>query len=59
MSRDIKKDVNFILDESLQAINTLDELALLRASLRAYVEGMTAEDAVAWAAGEISNSISK
>lgn len=51
--------MNFLLDESLQATTTLDELALLRASLRAYVEGMTAEDAIAWAAGEISNSLTK
>lgn len=57
MSRDLKKDIDFILDQSLQAVSTLDELALLRASLRAYVEGMSAEDAIAWAAAEISNSL--
>lgn len=37
----------------------MDEVALLRIALRAYMEGQSAEDAVAWAAWQISNSLTQ
>lgn len=59
MARNIhtKNDIEQIIDGCTGVGSVLDELTLLRASLRAYLEGMTAEEAVAWACQELSNSL--
>lgn len=52
-------DLQLILDRATgQGLSLLDELTLLRTSLRRYLETGDAEEAVAWAAREISNSVS-
>jgi hypothetical protein len=55
----VKSDIEIILQQVTGAGSPQDELALLRASLRCYLEGMTPGDAVAWAAKELSKSISQ
>lgn len=52
-----KSDLDYILQQATQAATPQDELALLRTSLRAYMEGKSAPDAVAWAANALSKSI--
>lgn len=52
-------DLQLILDQATATgLPLLDELTLLRTSLRRYLETGSAEEAVAWAAKEISNSVS-
>lgn len=52
-------DLNHILDQATgTGMTLLDELTLLRTSLRRYLETGDAQEAVAWAAREISNSVS-
>lgn len=51
-------DLRYLLDAATGAATVLDELTLLRASLRAYLDGMTAEAAAKWAAEQLSNSLS-
>lgn len=55
----IQADIDYILQQSLDAATPADELALLRISLRAYAEGMTAQDAIQWAARELAKSIAQ
>ncbi len=50
-------DLNHILDQ-VTGLPLLDELSLLRISLRRYAETGDAVEAVAWAAEQISNSVS-
>jgi hypothetical protein len=57
MREQISQDIDYILQEVSQCTTTLDELALLRTSLRAYSEGRSAVDAVAWSAQQLSNSM--
>jgi hypothetical protein len=52
-----KSDLDYILQQATQAATPQDELALLRISLRAYMEGMNATDSLAWAAQQLSNSL--
>lgn len=59
MREQITDDIDYILQEVTACGSPLDELALLRTSLRAYKEGRSAVDAVAWAAQQLSNSISR
>lgn len=59
MDPQIKRDIQTILEKSTHCQTTLDELALLRIALRRYLETNDAEEAVAWAAREISTSLSK
>lgn len=54
----IDEDIRYILETVIGAAGPADELALLRVSLRRYLEGQSAVDAVAWAAEELSKSIS-
>ena len=53
----VRDDLDYILLAVTQLPNVLDELALLRVAIRAYQEGRSAEEAVAWAAQQISNSL--
>jgi hypothetical protein len=54
----VKRDLDYILRETVAtAANTLDELTLLRAATRRYMETGDAEGAVAWAAGRLSDSL--
>jgi hypothetical protein len=53
----LTKDLEYILDQSTGA-TLLDELSLIRISLRRYLETGDAREAVAWAAEKISNSVS-
>lgn len=55
--KDFQTDLDYILTSVTGATTVLDELTLLRAALRYYAEGHSAEDSVAWAAHQISNSI--
>jgi hypothetical protein len=52
-------DIDYILQQATQCRTLLDELAMLRVAFRAYANGMSAADAVAWAAKEISESITR
>lgn len=52
-------DIDYILQQATQCGSVPDELALIRISLRAYADGMDAADAVAWAAKELSKSITR
>lgn len=52
-----RQDIDRILTLVLGARNTLDELALLRAALRRYMETGDPEEAVAWAARQIADTI--
>lgn len=52
-------DIPFIIDQLTGVGSVLDELTLLRASLRLYAEGMPAADAVARACEMLSDSITK
>lgn len=52
-----RQDIDRILQLVLGARTPTDELALLRAALRRYVETGDPEEAVAWAARHIANSI--
>jgi hypothetical protein len=52
-------DLNRLLDLATgTGLSLLDELTLLRAALRRYLETGDPDEAVAWAAKEISNSVS-
>lgn len=52
-------DLQLILDRATgTGLSLLDELTLLRTSLRRYLETGDAEEAVAWAAQQIGNSVS-
>lgn len=54
----VKRDLDQILRETLATAATpLDELTLLRAATRRYLETGDPTDAVAWAAGRLSDSI--
>jgi hypothetical protein len=53
----LQNDLDYILTQCL-GMPLLDELAMIRASLRRYSETGNAEEAVAWAANQISNSVS-
>lgn len=55
----IHADINEILETSSEAGTVLDELTILRAALRAWMEGKPPADAVAWAAQQLSNAITK
>lgn len=57
LHENVKSDIDYILQQATQAASMQDELALLRTALRAYTQGMTAQDAVAWAAKELSKSL--
>lgn len=52
-----RADLDLILQRVTGAATTLDELGLLRMALRRYMEGHPADEAVAWAANEISKSL--
>lgn len=55
----LKNDIEEIIDGCTGAVTLMDELTLLRASLRAYLEGMTAAEAVAWASQQLSDSLTQ
>lgn len=55
----VAQDIDYILQQALNMPTLLDEVALIRTSLRVYVEGMSAENSVAWAAGQLAKSLSK
>ena len=61
----MERDINILDDiyeivESCTGVGTLlDELTLLRTSLKAYCNGADPDVAVAWAAKQLSDSISK
>lgn len=55
----LKSDLDRIIDDCTGVGDILDELSLLRVSLRAYVEGMNPGDAVAYASEQLSNSITQ
>lgn len=59
MTDEIRNDIDFIIQECTGVGNLLDELALLRISIRAYCEGAKPEDAVLFACKELSNSLTK
>jgi hypothetical protein len=50
-------DIEYILDSVREVSYPHDELSLLRISLRRYLQGETAEESVAWAAGKLSETI--
>ena len=60
----MERDINILDDiyeivESCTGVGTLlDELTLLRTSLKAYCNGADPDEAVAWAAKQLSDSIS-
>lgn len=55
----VLRDLSHILDAT-RATGTLhDELALLRIAVRRYTEVGNAEEAVAWAATELSNVLTR
>jgi hypothetical protein len=59
----IPKQVNLDLDQILreaviEAANPMDELTLLRAAIRRYLQTGDAHEAVPWAADNIARSIS-
>lgn len=56
MNKQTFEDIDFILDAVIVACYD-DELSLLRLTLRRYQEGMTAQEALAWAAGKLSDTI--
>lgn len=53
----LQNDLDYILTHCL-GLPLMDELAMIRASIRRYSETGNAEEAVAWAAEQISNSVS-
>lgn len=53
----IQKDIDYIIDQCTDAGSLIDELSLLRISLRAYIDGADAEEAVAWASRKLSDTI--
>lgn len=55
----VATDIAHLLDATCATGTLHDELVLLRASLRRYVEVGNAPEAVAWAAAELSASISR
>lgn len=59
MDPQTKKDLQNLLSQTSGCQTPLDELALIRAALRRYLETGDAEEAVAWAARELSNSLSR
>lgn len=59
MTDQIRYDIDFIIQECTGVGNLLDELALLRISLRAYCDGAKPEDAVLWACRQLSDSLTK
>jgi hypothetical protein len=54
----VQQDLEYILDQVV-GVSPRDELTLLRAALRYYAEGHSAPDSVAWAANELSLSLTK
>jgi len=52
-------DITYIIDQLTGIGSVLDELTLLRATLRLYAEGMDPADAVARACEMLSHSITK
>lgn len=54
----LQNDLDYILTHCLGTTTLLDEVAMIRASIRRYSETGNAEEAVAWAAEQISNSVS-
>lgn len=52
-----RTDLDHILTGATGAATPMDELTLLRIALRAYSEGMPALEALAWAAAQLSNSL--
>jgi hypothetical protein len=57
-SQQIRNDLDYILTQAQGTTTMLDELSLIRIAIRRYAETGNAEEAVAWAAGQISNSVS-
>lgn len=57
--RNLSLDLDQLLDACAGLGSTLDELTILRASLRFYAEGMTPQDAVAEACALYSNALTK
>ena len=55
----LQRDIDLLLEQCLTAGSLTDELTLLRAALRLYAGGMSAEDALATAAKMLSDSITK
>lgn len=55
----LKADLDHIIDSCTCVGSVLDELTLLRATLRLYADGSSAEDAVAEACHMMSDSITK
>ena len=55
----LQEELNTILQAVTGAATPGDELALLRVSLRKWAEGMPPAEAVAWAAENLSLSLSK
>jgi hypothetical protein len=53
----LQNDLDYILNQA-RGTTLLDELAMIRAAIRRYAETGNAEDSVAWAAEQISNSVS-
>lgn len=54
-----QRDIEAIIDGCTGVGELMDELTLLRVSLRAYCEGRDPQEAVAWACEQLSNSITK
>jgi len=61
MARNIhlQNDLNEIIDGVTGVGSILDELTLLRVSIKCYLEGMSPAEAVAWACQQLSDSITK
>ncbi len=54
----VREDLDYILQEAvMKAATVLDELTLLRTALRRYAETGDAREAIAWASGRMSDSI--
>lgn len=56
MDQETINDIEYILETVTDACYC-DELSLLRISLRKYLQGGTAADAVAWASEKLSDTI--
>lgn len=55
----VREDLEYILLEVTTLPSLLDEVTLLRVALRRYMEGHPAEEAVAWAAQQLSNELAR
>ncbi len=55
----VATDLAYILDQTCAVGQLHEELILLRIALRAYAERGNAQDAVAYAAREVSNVLSR